>query len=75
MLRTCINGVNKVNGKFGIKFQTFRITNLGTGEQHVAFECESPALFDTEFDAFIAGGRALDVLERTGKFPNMCVPF
>jgi len=75
MLRTCVDGTKEVNGKFGVKFKTFRITDLATQEQYVAFSCESPALFDSEDEAYRAGGRALDVLERTGKFPNMCDPF
>lgn len=75
MLRTAVDGLKEVNGKWGVKFKTFRITDLGTGEQHVAFTCESPTLFDTQSEAMDAGDRALDVLERTGKFPNMCAPF
>lgn len=45
------------------------------GSEFMANSITSGALFDTEDAAYEAGGRALDVLQDTGKFPNMCEVF
>lgn len=45
------------------------------GDEYMATSCTSGALFDTETEAYGAGDRALDVLQATGKFPNMCEKF
>ena len=42
------------------------------GNQRVVSRTESAALFDDADAAYAAGIRALDMLEKTGVFPNMC---
>jgi hypothetical protein len=45
------------------------------GQEYVCSEVESAAVFVTESEAYSGGSRALDMLEQTGKFPNMCEMF
>lgn len=73
-MRTQLDTVEKstFNGKYSVSFTTFKGT---PGDEYVAGECESAPVFDTEDDAFAGGSRALDVLEKTGRFPNMCEKF
>lgn len=60
------------NGKWSAVFVTYNGT---PGSEYVANECQSAPLFDTEDAAYIAGHRALDELDLTGKYPNMCEAF
>lgn len=59
-------------GKWCAQFETWR---GNPGDEYMATSCTSGALFDTEDAAYEAGGRALDVLQATDKFPNMCEVF
>lgn len=45
------------------------------GAEHKVGACASAAVFATEDEAYAGGNRALDVLEATGRFPNMCERF
>lgn len=60
------------NGKFAAVFNTYRGV---PGEEYLVSTCTSAFLFDSEDAAIAAGTRALDVLEATGKYPNMCEEF
>jgi len=63
---------SKHNQKWSISFDTF----LGmSGRECLAGLTTSAALFATEDDAYAAGGRALDVVDQTGIWPNLCEPF
>lgn len=72
-MRTEHTGVElKSNGKYSVKFATW----CGrTGAEYIANEVESAAVFATEDDAYAGSKRALDVLEETGRWPNMCAAF
>lgn len=57
------------NGKWDISFDTF----FGcAGAESLASTATCPAIWDTEDEAYDAGKRALEVLEATGMYPNMC---
>ena len=59
-------------GKWSATFVTY----CGTpGNEYVANTCASAPVFATEDEAREGAIRALDVLEATGKFPNMCELF
>jgi hypothetical protein len=59
-------------GKWSAHFETW----VGTpGSEYMATSITSGAFFDTEDAAYEAGARALDVLQATDKFPNMCEVF
>jgi hypothetical protein len=60
------------NGKWRANFVTYNGT---PGDEYVANTCGSAPVFNTEDEAYAGGSRALDILEQTGKFPNMCDPF
>ena len=60
------------NGKWSIAFVSYR-GNLG--QEYVCSETETAFVFATEDEAYAAGQRALDILEATGMFPNMCEAF
>ena len=45
------------------------------GQEYVCSKIESASVFATEDEAYAGGSRALDALEQTGKFPNMCEVF
>lgn len=61
--------VQHVNKKWSVSFTTY----CGTpGSEYVANTCTSAAVFTTEDLAYNAGERALNILEDTGKWPNMC---
>ena len=52
------------------------ITRKGPiGSEYIAGEVMSACLFDTDDEAYAAGNRALDHLEKTGQFPNLCEKF
>lgn len=57
------------NGKWSATFVTY----IGTpGAEYVANQCTSAPVFETEDAAREGASRALDILEATGKYPNMC---
>ena len=60
------------SGKWAAHFETWAGT---PGSEYMANSITSGALFDTSDAAYEAGGRALDVLQATDKFPNMCEAF
>lgn len=45
------------------------------GQEYVYSKIESAAVFTTEDEAYAGGNRALDILEQTGVYPNMCELF
>ena len=57
------------SGKWSATFVTYRGV---PGDEYVMNECTSAPVFATEDEARDGASRALDVLEQTGKFPNMC---
>jgi hypothetical protein len=60
------------HGKWAAHFETW----VGEpGNEHMISSVISGALFDSEDAAYAAGARALDVLEATGQFPNLCEEF
>jgi hypothetical protein len=61
---------------FNDKWSITLVTYKGIPEQeYVSSEVESAPVFITEDEAYSGGERALDFLEQTGKFPNMCEVF
>lgn len=57
------------NGKWRSCFSTF----MGTpGQEILANTTSSPPIWDTEDEAYERAGFALQTLESTGLFPNMC---
>jgi hypothetical protein len=60
---------SKYNGKWACVFQTFLSHN---GEEHLSGELETAAVWFDAVAARAAGERALEVLEQTGKYPNLC---
>jgi len=60
---------SKFSDRWACVFQVFRSHN---GDEYLAGQLETSALwFDAEA-ALKAGRRAMEVLEQTGKWPNMC---
>ena len=45
------------------------------GDEYMASSVTSGSFFATEEEAYQATDRALDVLQATDKFPNMCEPW
>lgn len=72
--RTCIAApeFSKYVGKWSAAFQTWAGI---PGDEYMVASCTSGALFDNEEAAYAAADRALDVLQATGKYPNMCEMF
>lgn len=68
-MRTQMSGVSKAAVRFYVMFETYRGE---VGNEYVSAYTTSGAVFDTEDEALAGGARALDCLEKTGKFPNMC---
>lgn len=61
--------VQHVNKKWSVSFNMF----VGTpGNELMSAGITSMPLWDTEDTAYAAGERGLDLIEDTGKFPNMC---
>lgn len=60
------------NGKWSATFVTYNGT---PGNEYVANECTSAPVFATEDEAIWAAIRALNCLEETGRFPNVCEVF
>lgn len=72
-LRTQIQGVSQgANGKWLVTFETFR--GIPGRETRVSLTSCSP-MFESEDEAYAAGARALDCLEQSGMYPNLCEPF
>ena len=72
-MRTQANGVELgKNGKYAAKFATF---NGAPGKEYLMSDCTSAAVFATEDEAIAGQKRALDCLEKTGRFPNLCELF
>jgi len=69
--RTCAGSpvLNKWNGKWCASFETWRGI---PGDEYLVTKVTSGAFFDDEDAAYAATDRALDVLQATDKFPNMC---
>lgn len=60
------------NGKWSVSFNTY----MGVpGAEYLAASCESAAVFATEDDAWVGAMHAMDYLEETGRWPNMCEVF
>ncbi len=73
-MRTEIGSVNQ--SKFNNKWSVTLVSYKGVpGQEYVSSEVESAPVFLTEDEAYAGGKRALDMLENTGKFPNMCEVF
>ena len=69
--RTC--GAAPVYSKHAGKWSaSFEMWAGLPGDEYMASSCTSGALFDTEDAAYAATDRALDCLQQTDKFPNMC---
>lgn len=60
--------IKHTNGKCSVKFA---FTIVGLGNKQVSATIESSPVFESMVDAYIAGGRALEIFNETGKFPNM----
>lgn len=52
------------SGKYAVKFDVLR-------DSESVAECESAAVFDSQLGALLAGKRAEQLVEITGKFPDM----
>ena len=63
---------SKHAGKWSASFQTWAGE---PGDEYMVTSCTSGAFFDTEDAAYEAGDRALDCLQATGQYPNMCEVF
>jgi len=73
-IRTCIGIPEQCQrtGKWSSRFETW---NSYKGEDYKMNEITSAPVFETEQQAYDGAYRALDVLEKTDKFPNMCEVF
>ena len=73
-MRTEISNVkqSRSNGKWYVEFSTFRGQ---PGKEYLASQLISGAHFNSEDAAWEAGRRAMDLLEETEMFPNLCEPF
>lgn len=71
-MRTQISGVSKGAVRFYVMFETY---GGEVGDEYLSIQTTSGAVFDTEDKALAGGRRALDYLEKNGKFPNMCQYF
>ncbi len=72
-MRTEVDTVKRYpNGKWSVSFNTFAGK---AGAEYLANSCESGTVFATEDDAWAGANRAMDHLEKTGRWPNMCEVF
>lgn len=72
-MRTEMSNVQvNAEGKWAVVFTTY---NGPVGQEYVSSELLSASVFDSDEEAIAAGNRALDMLEHTGKFPNLCAKF
>ncbi len=69
--RTCLAApeFSKHSGKWSASFEMWAGE---PGAEYMAASVTSGALFESEDAAWAAGDRALDLLQATDKFPNMC---
>ncbi len=63
---------SKHNGKWAATFENWRGI---PGDEYLASSIESAPVFTTEDEAYAGAARALEVLEKTDRFPNMCEAF
>ena len=72
--RTCASAplFSKVTGKWSACFETWRGI---PGDEYLVTRASSGSFFDSEDHALAAAHRALDTLQETGKYPNMCEVF
>lgn len=63
--------VNPYNNKWYVCFDVYR----NRKEKVVTSELCSAQVFDSKEEALAGGARAIDCLEKTGKWPDMCAPF
>lgn len=59
--------------KWNIIFTSYKV--LANGDEYECGVIESAYVFDTEDEAYAGGQRALELLEKTDRFPNMCEKF
>ena len=73
-MRTVLGQANQsnLNDKWTITLETY---SVGRGHEYLSSKTVSAPVFNTEEDAYEGGERALEILERTGMFPNMCEEF
>jgi hypothetical protein len=73
--RTCLVApeFSKHANKWSAAFQIWATPE--EGDDYMVSSLTSGALFATPEEAYEAGGRAMDVLQATDKFPNMCEVF
>jgi hypothetical protein len=69
--RTFVSAVerSKIDGKWSTSFETWRGV---PGQEYMVHRATSASLFETEDAAYAAGDRALDLLQQSDRFPNMC---
>ncbi len=60
------------NAKWSVSLDVYRGV---PSDEYLVSTVESASVFDSEDLALAGGGRALDVLAATGKYPNMCKAF
>ena len=70
-MRTVLGQANQsnLNDKWAITLETY------SRHGYLSSRTVSAPVFNTEEDAYEGGERALEILERTGMFPNMCEEF
>ena len=60
---------SKHNGLWACNFKLF---HSWAGEEYLASEVKTAAVWFDKDAALKAGSRAMEVLEQTGKWPNLC---
>lgn len=63
MIRACIDDVKEVDGKYSVTLGVYKITNPLTMAEVQVETWDSPAIFDTDADAWAAGSVILDEFE------------
>ena len=63
---------SKYNGKWACTFKSYK---MDRGEEYLAGELESAAIWNTSDEARRAGDRALEILKKNDIWPNMCEPW
>ena len=73
-MRTQVTSVEQstYNKMWRVCFTTFKGV---TGDEYVSNVCESAPVFASETEAVEGGKRALELLNATDRFPNMCEAF
>lgn len=59
--------------KWNMIFTSYKVR--ADGDEYKVGVIESAYVFDTEDEAYAGGQRALELLEKTGRFPNMSQKF